>query len=215
MDEEFDQAASVAVSSFALDEFASFEPRHRRGRGRPGGALTARQGCWAASISLKATAMLAVLGGPDLARAFFAPGWDLQHLEAERLDALQHALWAKAMDGDLPALAAILRIIQARCRLYGLTGATPDSPRPCRPRRSLNFTPQSAPCFVPSDSSGTGRRGTGSRPGGHVALVHRRGDATNGVSGEERVGGFDEGDVQEPPLRLMLEPRAQMVSDLG
>jgi hypothetical protein len=28
------------------------------------------------------------------------------------------------MDGDLPAVAAIVRIIQARCRLYGLTGNT-------------------------------------------------------------------------------------------
>jgi hypothetical protein len=45
----------------------------------------------------------------------------LQHLEGERLDALQQALWAKAMEGDLPA-AAVVRIIQTRCRLYGLTG---------------------------------------------------------------------------------------------
>ena len=54
---------------------------------------------------------------------------NLQHLEGARLDALQQALWAKAMGGDLPAVAAIVRIIQARCRLYGLTGNT-TNPRP-------------------------------------------------------------------------------------
>jgi hypothetical protein len=53
---------------------------------------------------------------------------DLQHLEGARLDALQQALWAKAMEGDLPAVAAIVRIIQARCRLYGLTGKTTPMP---------------------------------------------------------------------------------------
>jgi hypothetical protein len=58
---------------------------------------------------------------------------NLQHLESARLDALQQALWAKAMGGDLPAVAAIVRIIQARCRLYGLTGKTP-MPQPKTPR---------------------------------------------------------------------------------
>ena len=57
----------------------------------------------------------------------------LQHLEATRLDALQLALWNKAMDGDLPAVAAIVRIIQARCRLYGLTGHKSDQ-APARAR---------------------------------------------------------------------------------
>ena len=35
----------------------------------------------------------------------------LQHLEGARLDALQQVLWAKAMEGDLPAAAAVVRII--------------------------------------------------------------------------------------------------------
>jgi hypothetical protein len=42
---------------------------------------------------------------------------NLQHLEGARLDALQRALWAKAMEGDLLSVACIVRIIQARCRL--------------------------------------------------------------------------------------------------
>src|SRR4051812_38836837 len=50
---------------------------------------------------------------------------NLQHLEGARLDALQQALWAKAMEGDMPAVAGIVRIIQTRCRLYGLTARTP------------------------------------------------------------------------------------------
>ena len=49
---------------------------------------------------------------------------NLQHLEGARLDALQQGLWAKAMEGDLPTVAAIVRMIQARCRLYGLIGQT-------------------------------------------------------------------------------------------
>jgi hypothetical protein len=57
---------------------------------------------------------------------------NLQHLEGARLDALQRALWAKAMEGDLPAGTAIVRIVQAPCRLYGLTGNTrnPGLPTP-------------------------------------------------------------------------------------
>jgi hypothetical protein len=58
---------------------------------------------------------------------------NLQHLQGARLDALQQALWTSAMDGDLPAVTAIVRIIQARCRLYGLIGKT-AMPRPTTPR---------------------------------------------------------------------------------
>ena len=50
------------------------------------------------------------------------------------LDALQQALWAKAMEGDLPAVAGIVRIIQARCRLYGVTGRGPNPLPPTTPR---------------------------------------------------------------------------------
>jgi hypothetical protein len=57
----------------------------------------------------------------------------MQHAEGARLDALQQALWAKAMEGDLPAVAAIVRIIQVRCRLYGLNTRSPN-PRPPAPR---------------------------------------------------------------------------------
>jgi len=37
--------------------------------------------------------------------------------QGARLDALQQAPWAKAMEGDLPAAAAVVRIIQTWCRL--------------------------------------------------------------------------------------------------
>ena len=59
---------------------------------------------------------------------------NLQHLEGARLDALQQALWAQALEGDLPAVAAIVRIIQTRCRLYGLTGKTTPMPPSATPR---------------------------------------------------------------------------------
>jgi hypothetical protein len=50
-------------------------------------------------------------------------------------------LWAEAMEGDLPAVAAIVRIIQARSRLYGLTGKAP-MPRPTRKRPDMTDSTQ-------------------------------------------------------------------------
>ena len=47
---------------------------------------------------------------------------DLRFLERERLDALQVALWDKAMNGDIRAAQSILGIIMARSRLLGLSG---------------------------------------------------------------------------------------------
>ncbi|WP_141845244.1 helix-turn-helix domain-containing protein [Humibacillus xanthopallidus] len=44
----------------------------------------------------------------------------LQELEVARLDAVQHALWDKAMGGDVGAGQVIIQIIQARCRLLSL-----------------------------------------------------------------------------------------------
>lgn len=49
------------------------------------------------------------------------------------------SLWANAMDGDLPAVAAIRRIIEARYRLYGLTGHAP------KPQPSVGRTVVMAP----------------------------------------------------------------------
>lgn len=41
-------------------------------------------------------------------------------LELTRLDALQTALWEKAMNGDVKAALGVLRIIERRSRLLGL-----------------------------------------------------------------------------------------------
>lgn len=46
----------------------------------------------------------------------------LRQVELERLDAVHAALWPKAMAGDVDAVMALLRIIEARCRLLGLYG---------------------------------------------------------------------------------------------
>ncbi|GAA5031806.1 hypothetical protein GCM10023258_30290 [Terrabacter aeriphilus] len=43
-----------------------------------------------------------------------------QHLELARLDALQAALWDKAMSGDVEAAREVRAVIMARCRLLGL-----------------------------------------------------------------------------------------------
>ena len=44
----------------------------------------------------------------------------LRALEGDRLDALQAALWDKAMRGDTRAVSAVIRIIGQRMRLLGL-----------------------------------------------------------------------------------------------
>ena len=57
---------------------------------------------------------------------------ELRSLETARLDALQVAVWGRAMDGDVPAGQAAVRIIMARCKLLGLEGLstlTTDRPR--------------------------------------------------------------------------------------
>jgi hypothetical protein len=43
-----------------------------------------------------------------------------QQLELARLDALQAALWDKAMAGDVEAAREVRAVIMARCRLLGL-----------------------------------------------------------------------------------------------
>jgi hypothetical protein len=70
----------------------------------------------------------------------------LQHLEGARLDALQQALWAKAMEGDLPAVAAIVRIIQTPVPALRAHGADPrifgyrhHEPSSCHPRKCRSF----------------------------------------------------------------------------
>ncbi|MGO4598504.1 hypothetical protein [Terrabacter sp. 2RAF25] len=45
---------------------------------------------------------------------------DHQQLELARLDALQAALWSKAMAGDVEAAREVRAVIMARCRLLGL-----------------------------------------------------------------------------------------------
>jgi hypothetical protein len=55
-----------------------------------------------------------------LQREEHAAANELRTLETRRLDALQASVWDRAMDGDLAAAAAALRIIAARCRLMGL-----------------------------------------------------------------------------------------------
>lgn len=51
---------------------------------------------------------------------------DLRTLEAQRLDALQVAVWDRAMSGDLRAVKAVLDVIDARARLFALYAARPS-----------------------------------------------------------------------------------------
>jgi hypothetical protein len=56
---------------------------------------------------------------------------EYRQMELARLDALQVALWSKAMDGDVRSVDAILRIIDRRIRLLGLdqVAVEEESPR--------------------------------------------------------------------------------------
>jgi hypothetical protein len=56
---------------------------------------------------------------------------DLRKLELDRLDALQAALWGRALDGEVAATALVLKVIDQRVRLLGLqTAATSESADP-------------------------------------------------------------------------------------
>lgn len=68
--------------------------------------------------------------GLEMAQATigFAERRELLAVEVDRLDALQHAVWDDAMDGDVRAVEAALKVIAQRSRLLGLdqvdTGTT-------------------------------------------------------------------------------------------
>lgn len=49
---------------------------------------------------------------------------EYRELELARLDALQGTCWERALDGDIDAVAAVVRIIEQRSRLLGLTGTS-------------------------------------------------------------------------------------------
>ena len=44
----------------------------------------------------------------------------LREMEVQRLDGLQAAVWADALAGDIKAVDAVVRIVQARVKLLGL-----------------------------------------------------------------------------------------------
>jgi transposase-like protein len=48
--------------------------------------------------------------------------------ELDKLDALQAAVWPRAMAGEISAVQAAHKIILARCRLLGLGAAEDDKP---------------------------------------------------------------------------------------
>lgn len=56
----------------------------------------------------------------------------LRRLESDRLDALQLALWPRAMSGDVAAVRACLRVLETRARLNGLLLSRQVSPFQCK-----------------------------------------------------------------------------------
>lgn len=55
-----------------------------------------------------------------MTRTLIEPAADIRDLEADRLDRLQAAIWAKAMQGNLLAVDRVLRIMERRAELLGL-----------------------------------------------------------------------------------------------
>jgi hypothetical protein len=45
---------------------------------------------------------------------------ELREIEVARLDALQAAIWSRALTGDIRAINTVGRIIDRRCRILGL-----------------------------------------------------------------------------------------------
>ena len=56
----------------------------------------------------------------------------LRAMEGERLDALQKAVWGEAVAGDLKAVDAVLKVIHARVRLFGLDAPEARAPEVIR-----------------------------------------------------------------------------------
>ena len=56
---------------------------------------------------------------------------ELREVEGRRLESIQHALWPVALDGDLRAAEQVLRVMDARMRLFALykVVSEPDRPR--------------------------------------------------------------------------------------
>ena len=50
----------------------------------------------------------------------FEPLEELRQLELMRLDMAQHALWNRVINGDLPAVNCVLKIMDQRAKLVGL-----------------------------------------------------------------------------------------------
>lgn len=55
-----------------------------------------------------------------LKRTLQQPADELREMEADRLDRLQAAAWAKALQGDVRAIDTVLRIMDRRAKLMGL-----------------------------------------------------------------------------------------------
>ena len=53
----------------------------------------------------------------------------LRQVEVDRLNALQAAVWPRALKGHLPSIAAAQRLIEARCKVLGLDVPVQKDPK--------------------------------------------------------------------------------------
>ena len=57
-------------------------------------------------------------------RIIVADVQEIRNVEVERLDIAQSAIWARVLRGEIPAIQALIRIMERRARLLGLDAPT-------------------------------------------------------------------------------------------
>ena len=78
---------------------------------------------------------------------------ELRDIEVARLDALQAAIWSRALTGDVRAINTVSRIIDRRCRILGLY---PPKAKAEKPFDTLVLPPIGNPGEATDDAGGYG-----------------------------------------------------------
>jgi hypothetical protein len=124
---------------------------------------------------------------------------DLLPMELDRLDRLQAGLWADAINGEVPAVLACLRIMERRSRLVGL-----DAPLKMNQRidshEQVNIDVTGAVMVIRADGQGGAYMAAidGPKDDYIAGLRAMRGDVPLAVEGSSRVQDGPPIDMAEP-----------------
>jgi hypothetical protein len=102
----------------------------------------------------------------------------LREVESARLDALQTAIWERALSGDLDALRACARLIEQRCWLHGLVEASAASAPACSQPQTVvllenDCRRRNCPHHAGDEARDGGRLVTGATPGRRLLQEQR------------------------------------------